>query len=77
MFLDYEKGRTPEGQTVMSFDKLQPILQVIICEGGVWKKHKISYEDIDGYKKQFMTHNKTILDIYNTLLKEIRREKLV
>lgn len=77
LFLDYEKGRTPEGRTVMSFDKLQPILQVIICKGGAWKKHKISYEDIDGYKRQFMIHNKTILEIYNKLLKEIKRGKLV
>lgn len=73
LFLDYEENGSKEARVVKSFDKLQPMLQVVICNGGAWRKHKITYADIDGYKRQFMIHDKKTMAIYNQILKEVKK----
>lgn len=77
LFKEYENGITKEGQIARSFDKLQPILQNILSHGDAWKKHNVSYKDIDDYKRQFMNHDPIILEIYQKLLKEAKKKKLV
>lgn len=73
LFLDFDERRTPEGRVANSFDKLQPIIQVIICKGGAWRKNKIKLEDIDGYKRQFMIHDKKVMSIYDKILSEVKK----
>jgi len=76
LYNEYEEAETPEGKFAKSFDKLHPILQNLISGGQAWKKHKVSYEDIDEHKRQFLNHDKTIMKVYNIFLKEIKRRKL-
>jgi len=76
-YQEYENSTTQESKIAKSFDKLQPILQNILSQGKSWKKHQVTYNDIDDYKHQFMTHDRVIIEIYNKLLKEIRKKKLV
>lgn len=76
LFNEFEANSTPEGRIAKSFDKLQPMLQVIICNGGAWKKHKVTFEDIRSNKDAFMQHDETINSIYNELLKNIQSKKI-
>ncbi len=77
LFNEYEAAETKEAKTVKSFDKIQPILQNLCSQGKSWKKHNLTYKDIDDYKRRFMTHDGLIFSIYNKLLEEARARNLI
>lgn len=77
LFNEFEKAKTPEAKTVKSFDKIQPILQNICSNGWSWKKHDITYSEIENYKRKHMLHNDFILGLYERLLNEALRKQLV
>jgi len=77
LFEEYENNDSSEAKIVHSFDKIQPILQNISSDGWSWKKHKVTYEDLDSYKRKYMEHNAFLLKIYESILEEARNKKLI
>lgn len=77
LFEEYEEENTKESKLVRSFDQLQPMVQNIISDAYGWKLHKITPEDIENHKREYMNHNKIIMTIYNKLLDEAKRKKLL
>ncbi|MBI2044281.1 HD domain-containing protein [Candidatus Pacearchaeota archaeon] len=76
LFNEYEKRETKEAQTVNSIDKVQAILQNIICNGKTWQVEKVNYEMVDNYKRKDMLHNNFLLEIYEKLMKEAKDKKM-
>lgn len=77
LFDEYEEIKTKEAKIVKSFDKIQPILQNLCSSGKSWQKHKITFSDIDQYKRKYVEHNDLILEIYEKLLNDARDKKLI
>ena len=77
LFDEYESAKTSEARIVKSFDKIQPILQNLCSEGKSWKKHSITFSDIDKYKRKHMEHNSFILKIYEKLLNDAKKRRLI
>jgi len=77
LWKEYEEGITPESEIIKAFDKIQPILSNLCSEGKAWKLNKVSYEDVDNYKRKFIEKNKVIKEIYEELLKEVKERKIL
>lgn len=77
LFEEYENRRTKEAKLVQSFDKIQPILQGIASNGRMWKEKKITLKHIDDYKHDYILKDNKITSLYNGLLKEALRKKLL
>jgi putative hydrolase of HD superfamily len=77
LFDEYEEIKTKEAKIVKSFDKIQPILQNLCSSGKSWQKHKITFSDIDQYKRKYVEHNDLILGIYEKLLNDARDKNLI
>ena len=77
LWKEYEKGITPESKIIKAIDKIQPILSNLCSEGKAWKIKKVTYKDVDDYKRRFIEKNKVIKEIYEELLKEARERKLI
>jgi putative hydrolase of HD superfamily len=77
LFNEYENRQSKEAKLVQSFDKMQPILQGIVSKGKMWKERGISYKHIDDYKREYVIENNKVMKIYDILLKEAKRKKLV
>ena len=77
LFEEYEEAKTSEAKIIKSFDKIQPILQNICSNGKSWKKHSITFSDIDEYKRKHMEHNDFILKIYEKLLNDAKKRSLI
>ena len=76
LFLEFENKASKEAKIADSFDKLQPILQNILNGGQSWKKYNVSINDIDSYKRPSMIHDKIMMEIYESFLKDIEKKKL-
>jgi len=77
IFDEFEENKTEEAKTVRCFDMLQPMLQNIISDGYSWKLHGITAQDIDRRKKDYMNHNSAVFRIYQKLLNEAKKKKLL
>ncbi len=77
LFNEYENRKSKEAKLVQSFDKMQPILQGIVSHGKMWKERGITYRHIDDYKREYVIENDKVMKIYNILLKEAKRKKLI
>lgn len=75
--MNTKKQKHLEAKTVKSFDKIQPILQNLCSNGKSWKKHGITFLDIDGYKRKHMGHNAFVLEIYEKLLNDAKKRSLI
>lgn len=73
---EYEAAKTPEAKFVKSFDKIQPILQNLCSGGWSWKNHKVDAKTVDEYKRDFMKHDKTVLEVYRRLMDEAKNKNL-
>lgn len=67
LFEEFEALETPEARVVKSFDHLQPLIHNLIHDGATWKRHGLTAAMHDGKKRPNMTHNPTILALYNDL----------
>jgi putative hydrolase of HD superfamily len=43
---EFEEGATPEARFAIALDRLQPLLQNFHTEGGTWRKHGITREQV-------------------------------
>jgi putative hydrolase of HD superfamily len=77
LFLEYNQAQTREAKVVKSFDKIQPILQNLCSGGKTWKIHKLTYKQIDDYKRKHMLHDELILKVYNKVLQEAKDKNLI
>ena len=77
LFEEYESESTQEAKIVKSFDKLQPTVQNLCSDGRGWKEHNITFKQVDEYKRKHMTHNKTILELYEKIMNEAKERKLL
>ena len=77
LWKEYEKGITSESKIIKAIDKLQPILSNLCSEGKAWKIKKVTYKDVDDYKRRFIEKNKVIKEIYEELLKEAKERKII
>lgn len=77
LFNEFEKTETSEAKIVKSFDKIQPILQNLCSNGWSWKKHNITLTEINSYKRKHMLHNDFVLKLYEEILNEAVRKKMV
>ena len=77
LFNEYEEANTSEAKIVKSFDKIQPILQNLCSGGKSWKKHGITFSEIDEYKRKHMEHNPFVLQIYEKLLDDAKERGLI
>lgn len=77
LFSEHEAAKTKESKFVKSFDQLQPMLQNIISGGYGWKLNHTTEEDVQNHKKDYMIHDKFILEIYTKLFNEAKKKKLL
>ena len=77
LFKEFEECETKEAKIVNSFDKIQPILQNLCSEGKAWKERKITYQEVDEYKRLNMIHDRNIFDLYERLMSEAREKGLL
>lgn len=77
LFKEFEDKKTPEAKIVNSFDKIQPIFQNLCSNGWSWKKHNITYSKIDEYKRKDMLHNNFVLKLYEKIINEAVKKKMV
>ena len=77
LWREFETSKTKEARVAKSVDRLQPILQNILTGGYSWRKHHITEEFIQDHKKQYMVHDPFLLKLYNALIKEARRVKIL
>jgi len=76
LFKEYEELKTKEALVAKSFDRVQPIMQHILNKGETIRKFGIKKSDIENYVKGNMSHDETIMTIYNILFTELIRKKL-
>jgi len=74
IFDEFESGTSAEAKIVLSFDKIQAILQNICSEGKGWKDNKIKYDEVDSYKRHLMLHDTKVLEIYEKLMNEAKEK---
>jgi len=43
---EFEAGRTPEARYALALDRLQPLLQNVHSDGGAWRAHGVSREQV-------------------------------
>jgi len=43
---EFEAGRTPESRYALALDRLQPLLQNVFAQGGAWRSHGVTREQI-------------------------------
>jgi putative hydrolases of HD superfamily len=77
LWKEFEICKTKEAKIAKSIDRLQPILQNILTDGVSWRKHKITEEFLHAHKKEHMQHDPFLSDLYDTLIKEAKRGKLL
>ena len=77
LWLEFEAGKSREAKVAKSIDRLQPILQNIVSDGYGWKKHNVTEEDIRKYKRDHMVHDKTVLQIFEALIRDAKRARLI
>lgn len=77
LFNEFNSTKTKEARIAKSLDKLQPIIQNILTNGTVWKKHKITENLIDDYKRNYMVHDPIILEVYSKLIREAKDKKFI
>jgi len=77
LWREYEEQITPESKIINAIDKIQPILSNLCSEGKSWKLNKVTYKDVDDYKRRFIEKNKVIKEIYEELLKEAKERKMI
>lgn len=77
----YESGKTPEAKIVKALDKIMAVMQNIITDGSGWKKHRISYADLQTHKipavGKYIGTNSALWGILEELLAEAKRKKLL
>ena len=71
LFNEFEQSQTQESLIVEGCDKLQAMLQAIICNGKVWKDNELSLEWIEDYHKKHM-FDENLSRIYNKLIEQIK-----
>lgn len=76
LFNEYNEAATKESKIVKSFDKLQAILQNICSNGRAWKKDNITFDDVNSVKRNFMEHDRNILEIYEKLMQEASKSNI-
>lgn len=77
LFNEFEEEKTPEAKFVVSFDKIQPVLQNLCSGGKAWKEHNLTVSIVDEYKRKHMEHSSLTLDIYERLLEEGKNRGLI
>lgn len=75
LFLEYEEGKTKEAKIVNAFDKLQPMMQNILCHGRTWKEKGVTLRMVDKLKREHVK-DPISLKIYNLLIKEIKENNI-
>jgi putative hydrolase of HD superfamily len=43
---EFEEGRTPESRYAIALDRMQPLLQNVYSQGGAWRSHGVTREQI-------------------------------
>ncbi len=76
LFKEYEELKTKEALVAKSFDRVQPMMQHILNKGETIRKFGIKKSDIEDYVKGNVSHDETIMAIYNILFTELIRKKL-
>ena len=76
LFNEYEEIKTKEAMVAKSFDRVQPMMQHILNKGETIRKFGFTKQDIEDYVRRNMTHDETIMTIYNILFNELRRKKI-
>ena len=51
LWLEFEAKKTPEAKFATVFDRLEPILQNYLNEGGSWKELEITYEKVIAFNE--------------------------
>ncbi len=76
LFYEHEEAKSKEAKMVRSFDQLQPMIQNILSDGYSWTLHKITAEDVERHKNNYMAHNEKVMQIYKKLFREAKKKKL-
>lgn len=66
---EYESLSSEEAKFVYALDKLVPIINNYLYEGGAWKNHGITFEKMKSIKVGKIDKNSTINEYYESLLK--------
>ena len=46
LWVEFETGETPESQFAVALDRLQPLLQNVYAQGGAWRSHGVTREQV-------------------------------
>jgi len=77
LFEEYELTQTTESKIVKSFDKMQAVFQNLCSQGVSWKKHGITYDQVDENKRKHMEHNPFIMQLYERIMNNAKERKLL
>lgn len=77
LYRDFETRRSPEARYVQSVDKLLPIVHNLSSSGRSWKKYGVTWRAVDGYKRKHMEHDPFMAELYDYLMRLVRRRKLL
>lgn len=75
LWYEYEDINSSEAEFVQALDKIQPIIQNILTKGITWKKFKITEQMVRDYKTHYNKNSHFLMDLFNNLLKEARKNK--
>lgn len=77
LFSEFETGRSPEARYVGSMDKLLPIVHNLSSNGRSWKKYGVTWRGVDDYKRKHMQHDPFISELFDYLMRLVRRRRLL
>ena len=77
LFEEFEAWQSPEAKFVHAIDNLQPLLLNHSNNGGDWKEHGVSYQQVEGRQKKTALGSQTLWEYTRGLMEEhLRRGNL-
>lgn len=70
---DYKRKTSEEAKFVYTLDKLMPVIINILSEGGAWRKHKVTIEQLIAEKERKIPANSPLYAYYQELLAILRK----
>ena len=70
LFEEFEEAKTPEARFARAMDNLQPLLLNNSNDGGDWKEHGVSVDQVEGRQKRTREASQTLYRLTEEILKE-------
>jgi putative hydrolases of HD superfamily len=72
LWKEYETAKTKTAKFVKALDRIQAMNQNVMTKARIYKEHKIPYNLVKDYKKEYTQSDKLLKEISSELLKELK-----